>query len=125
MTYFTTNEVKIILTGGTSDSSFDTMIAQEGAHADIDVENDLFAYSGVTPPFTGDDITEDIASASNWRTAARVFGIIGQLERKKDANEEYSNIIKRMVMRFKATPTTRTKTVSVTTAYRSSPIKDE
>lgn len=125
MTYYTTTKVRAILTGSTADTTYDTFITQEGAYADVDVENDLYAYSGVTPPFTGSDITTDINAAADWRTASRVCLILKQMEVKKAYDEEYEKVIKRMVMRFKATPTTRTKTVSVTTDYRSSPLADE
>lgn len=125
MAYFTTNEVRAILTGSTSDSTFDTLISQEGSYADTDIENKIYDKYGVSPPYTGDDITNDIAGAANWQTAFRVFGAIGQVKRKKDAEETVKQIIDAMANRFKAEPTTRTTTVSVTTDYRSEPLASE
>lgn len=125
MTYYTSSKVEGILTGDTSNTSYDALIAQEGPYADTDVENDLYAYAGATPPFSGGDITTDVHAAADWRTAARVALITRQIELKKAFDEEYQNVINRMVARFKATPTTRTKTVSVTSDYRSAPLSDE
>lgn len=125
MSYFTTTKVRAILLGSTADTSLDTLISQEGAYADVDVENDLYAYSGATPPFSGGDITTDINAAADWRTASRVSLIMRQLDVKKAFDEEYQNVINRIIARFKATPTTRTKTVSVTSSYRSEPLSDE
>ena len=125
MTYFTTSKVAAILTGDPSNTTLNNVINQEGAYADVDVENDLYAYANVTPPFTGADLTADVNAAADWRTAARVTLIRREIEVKKAYDEEYQKVIDRIVMRFKATPTTRTETVSVTTAYRSAPLSDE
>lgn len=140
MTYYTTSKVRAIVLGSTSDTSLDTFITQEGAYADVDVENDLYAFSGVTPPFSGGDITTDISGLSDWRTAARVFKILAQSSRSDDCMKNYYESLGvkwddsdgmykpvggGVIGRFKATPTTRAKTVSVNTAYRSSPLADE
>lgn len=124
--YYVRNEVRQILLNSTLDSSADALIYQEGPYADRDVENDLFAFSDVAPPYVGDDITADIRTAANWRTVNRIYSALGQEANAKRAYETYLSIMGLqldtdgvtkiigqggIIGRLKATPTARTTPV--------------
>lgn len=133
--YFVKNNVRIIILGDETDASLDSLIDKLGPGADKDLENDLFAFSDVAPPYAGANLTVDLQSAATWLTVREVYVAIAQMERAKQAYGEYlskvglklaeDGVTKQLgaggiINRLKATPTSRTKSVLVGTDPRDS-----
>ena len=101
----------------------DTLLDELGATATKHTD-DLFDPFVETVPFTGTGITEMIKTITNYDVVADYKRVFKELEASKSWREEKDKLIE-TVMKQLTSGDLRTKWVSVTKDYRSSPLDEE
>jgi len=118
--YFILSRVKDELEIPSTDEVDDAYLKIRGKEQDLLIDNDLAGFLELIP--VGDlDITEDLTMASVYGVSRRYKITNKSFESGRVYLELYNATINSIKNRLKSIPTTHTKRVSVTKAYRTEP----
>ena len=120
-TYYDKDKVRRML--GLADSTDDGVLDDFGISADRVVDNALYDVAAELP-YASSDITDDVQLAANLYTCS-LYNASVPPDNGKRFHAAYTEVIRGIVNRLKATAGNRNTFHSVPMSYKSSPLKDE